>query len=162
MAPKALAYLSLGSNLGDKRAAIAEALQRLGETPDIALIARSADYRTPPWGDTDQDWFVNACVAVETTLAPRALLSICLAVEEVMGRARTRKWGPRRIDIDVIDYAGRPFEDTSLTLPHPFALERPFVLAPLAEIAPDLSLGGIPVREALERLDTSGIEALSD
>lgn len=155
------AHLGLGSNLGDKRAAIAEALRRLGETPGIAVVARSADYRTPPWGDTDQDWFVNACAAVETTLTPLALLRSCLAVEEAMGRVRTRRWGPRTIDIDIIDYDGRTIREEGLTLPHPFALERPFVLVPLAEIAPDLTLQGRSVREALRGLDASGIVPLA-
>ena len=159
-ASAARAHLGLGSNLCDKRAAIAEALRRLGETPGIAVVARSADYRTPPWGDTDQDWFVNACAAVETTLTPHALLRSCLAVEEIMGRVRTRRWGPRTIDIDIVDYDGRTIREEGLTLPHPFALRRPFVLIPLAEIAPDLTLQGVPVREALGRLDIAGIKAL--
>jgi len=157
----ARAYLSLGSNLGDKRGAIAEALRRLDAVPGLAVAARSADYRTPPWGDTDQDWFVNACAAVDTTLAPLALLQACLSVEEAMGRVRTRPWGPRSIDVDVIDYAGRTIRQEGLTLPHPFALQRPFVLVPLAAIAPDLALGGVPVREALACLDISGIEPLA-
>lgn len=157
----ARAYLGLGSNLGDKRGAIAEALRRLEEAPGTTVIARSADYRTPPWGDTDQDWFVNACAAVETGLSPQALLRACLSVEESLGRVRTRKWGPRIIDIDLIDYGGRTIRDEALTLPHPFALQRPFVLVPLAEIAPDLELGGVSVRTALGRLDASGIVPLN-
>ena len=161
MTGTARAYLSLGSNLGDKRGAIAQALRRLKGMPGLAVVARSTDYRTPPWGDTDQDWFVNACAAVETGLSPQALLRACLSVEESLGRVRTRKWGPRIIDIDLIDYGGRTIRDEALTLPHPFALQRPFVLVPLAEIAPDLELGGIPVRTALSRLDASGIVPLN-
>lgn len=157
----ARAYLSLGSNLGDKRGAIAQALRRLEGMPDLTVVARSTDYRTPPWGDTDQDWFVNACAAVETGLSPQALLRACLSVEESLGRVRTRKWGPRIIDIDLIDYGGRTIRDEALTLPHPFALQRPFVLVPLAEIAPDLELGGVSVRTALGRLDASGIVPLN-
>jgi 2-amino-4-hydroxy-6-hydroxymethyldihydropteridine diphosphokinase len=157
----ARAYLSLGSNLGDKRGAIAQALRRLEGMPDLTVVARSTDYRTPPWGDTDQDWFVNACAAVETGLSPQALLRACLSVEESLGRVRTRKWGPRIIDIDLIDYGGRTIRDEALTLPHPFALQRPFVLVPLAEIAPDLELGGASVRTALGRLDASGIVPLN-
>ena len=161
MTGTARAYLSLGSNLGDKRRAIAQALQCLERMPGLTVVARSTDYRTPPWGDTDQDWFVNACAAVETGLSPQALLRACLSVEESLGRVRTRKWGPRIIDIDLIDYGGRTIRDEALTLPHPFALQRPFVLVPLAEIAPDLELGGIPVRTALGRLDASGIVPLN-
>ena len=161
MTGTARAYLSLGSNLGDKRGAIAQALRRLEGMPDLTVVARSTDYRTPPWGDTDQDWFVNACAAVETGLSPQALLRACLSVEESLGRVRTRKWGPRIIDIDLIDYGGRTIRDEALTLPHPFALQRPFVLVPLAEIAPDLELGGVSVRTALGRLDASGIVPLN-
>ena len=161
MTGTARAYLSLGSNLGDKRGAIAQALRRLEGMPDLTVVARSTDYRTPPWGDTDQDWFVNACAAVETGLSPQPLLRACLSVEESLGRVRTRKWGPRIIDIDLIDYGGRTIRDEALTLPHPFALQRPFVLVPLAEIAPDLELGGVSVRTALGRLDASGIVPLN-
>lgn len=138
----ARAYLGLGSNMGDKRAMIAEALARLASVPGIALVARSRDYRTAPWGDTDQDWFVNACAAVDTDLPPHALLEACLSVESAMGRERTRKWGPRIIDIDLLDYAGRTIDSDTLTLPHPYLLERAFVLVPLAEIAEGLRVAG--------------------
>lgn len=98
------AGLSLGSNLGDKAAAIEAALRHLGETPGVELVRRSRLYRTEPWGDADQDWFLNACAIVETDLSPRALLDICLALETSLGRdrAQSRRWGPRAIDIDVL------------------------------------------------------------
>jgi 2-amino-4-hydroxy-6-hydroxymethyldihydropteridine diphosphokinase len=158
----ARAYLALGSNLGDKRAMLTEALARLDATPRIAVVAHSAFYRTPPWGDTDQDWFLNAAAAVETDLAPHDLLAACLAVEQALGRVRDRKWGPRIIDIDVLVYEGVTVRDAALVLPHPYMMERAFVLAPLAEIAPDLAVDGVPVREALAKLDQSGMERLPD
>lgn len=152
------AYLGLGSNIGDKAAMIAGAVARLEAAPGIRLTARSADYRTPPWGDTDQDWFLNAAVGIETDLDPHALLETCLAIETALGRVRERRWGPRLIDIDVLFYEGAEVADERLVLPHRFVRERAFVLAPLAEIAPDLLIGGERVRDALAKLDRTGIE----
>jgi 2-amino-4-hydroxy-6-hydroxymethyldihydropteridine diphosphokinase len=152
------AYLGLGSNVGDKAAMLAEAVRRLDATPGIRVVARSRDYRTPPWGDTDQDWFLNAAIAVDTELTPHALLEAGLAIETALGRVRERRWGPRLIDIDVLYYAGAEVSDERLVLPHRFLRERAFVLAPLEEIAPDLVIGGERVSEALAKLDRTGIE----
>ncbi|ACL60808.1 2-amino-4-hydroxy-6-hydroxymethyldihydropteridine diphosphokinase [Methylobacterium nodulans] len=152
------AYLGLGSNLGDKAAMLTRAIAALDATPGLRVTARSRFYRTPPWGDTDQDWFLNAAVAVETALSPHALLEACLAIEARLGRVRERRWGPRVIDIDVLHYAGAVVEDERLVLPHRFVRERAFVLVPLAEIAPDLVIGGETVVQALAKLDRSGIE----
>ncbi|MFE1601825.1 2-amino-4-hydroxy-6-hydroxymethyldihydropteridine diphosphokinase [Methylobacterium sp. ID0610] len=152
------AYLGLGSNLGDKAAMLARAIAELDAAPGIRITARSRFYRTPPWGDTDQDWFLNAAVGVDTTLPPHALLETCLAVEARLGRVRERRWGPRVIDIDVLHYAGAVVEDERLVLPHRFVRERAFVLVPLAEIAPGLVIGGETVTQALAKLDRTGIE----
>lgn len=152
------AYLGLGSNIGDKAAMLAAAVARLEATDGIRVTARSSDYRTPPWGETDQDWFLNAAIGIETSLSPHALLDACLAIEAALGRVRERRWGPRSIDIDVLHYAGATVEDERLVLPHRFVRERAFVLAPLAEIAPDLMIGGERVQDALARLDRTGIE----
>lgn len=154
------ATLSLGANLADKREAIGEAIDRLAALPGIRIVARSADYRTPPWGKTDQDWFVNAALVIDTDLAPPALLAACLSVEAAMGRRRAERWGPRRIDIDIITYADQTLAREGLTLPHPQALNRAFVLVPLAEIAPDLMIGAVSVATALQSLPREGIEAL--
>ena len=152
------AYLGLGSNIGDKAGLIAAAVERIAATPGIRLVARSDDYRTPPWGDTDQDWFLNAAAAIDTELTPHALLEACLAVETGLGRVRERRWGPRLIDIDVLSYSGARIDDERLVLPHRFVRERAFVLVPLAEIAPDLVIGGETVTQALSKLDRSGID----
>ena len=152
------AYLGLGSNIGDKAAMLAGAVEHLAATPGIRVVARSADYRTPPWGDTDQDWFLNAALGVETTLSPHALLEAGLAIETAMGRVRERRWGPRVIDIDVLSYEGAAISDARLVLPHRFVRERAFVLVPLAEIAPDLRIGPETVAQALAKLDATGIE----
>lgn len=151
------AYLGLGSNIGDKAAILAESVARLAVTPGIRITARSSDYRTPPWGDTDQDWFLNAAVAVDTTLSPHALLEAGLAIETALGRVRERRWGPRVIDIDVLYYEGAAVADERLVLPHRFVRERAFVLVPLAEIAPDLMIGPETVTQALSKLDAAGI-----
>ena len=152
------AYLGLGSNIGDKAAMIEAAIARLDASPKIRVTARSADYRTPPWGDTDQDWFLNAAVRIETSLDPHALLDACLAVEATLGRVRERRWGPRLIDVDVLFYEGAEVTDERLVLPHRLLRERAFVLVPLAEIAPDLVIGGETVSDALKKLDRRAIE----
>ena len=151
------AYLGLGSNVGDKAAMLGQALARLSETPGIDLVARSRDYRTPPWGDTNQDWFLNAAAAIDTTLTPHELLEACLSIETALGRVRARRWGPRVIDIDVLSYEGAEVTDERLVLPHRYVRERAFVLVPLAEIAPELTIGGERVVDALAKLDRTGI-----
>ncbi len=126
------------------------------------LLVRSSDYRTPPWGVTDQGDFINACIAIETGCRRAACLiarTKSSAASAATGNARTR-WGPRSIDIDIIDYDGMALDDPMLTLPHPRALERAFVLVPLAEIAPDATIGGRSLREALGRLDRDAIKKL--
>ena len=129
----------------------------------MRLKARSSDYRTPPWGVTDQPPFVNAVIAVATSLAPRDLFARAIAVERALGRDRSheRRWGPRPIDLDLLAYDDVVVSDVDLTLPHPRLFERAFVLVPLAEIAPDRVIAGIRVRDALARLDTTGIEKLA-
>ena len=156
------AYISLGANLGDKRAAISRAIELIAVLPGTRVIARSQDFRTPPWGKTDQDWFVNAAVRLETSLEPHDLLDACLAIEARMGRERRDKWGPRLIDIDIITYGTLALASERLTLPHPHALDRAFVLIPLLEIMPDLAIGKISAREALKRLDGSGIISMDE
>lgn len=155
----ARAALSLGSNLGDKRAAIAQAIAALARD-GVTILARSADYLTEPWGPVEQDRFVNACILVETALAPEALLRLCLRVEQELGRVRAVKWGPRVIDIDVLTYDDRAISGPDLTVPHPHMLERRFVLVPLAEIAPDLEVRGRSVTEALAALAPEEIRKL--
>ncbi|NVO14725.1 MAG: 2-amino-4-hydroxy-6-hydroxymethyldihydropteridine diphosphokinase [Rhodoplanes sp.] len=161
------AVLSLGGNLGDPRATLARAIDLLCDGEAVRLIARSSDWRTPPWGDPDQPAFVNLCLIVETTLAPRELLARARDVETALGRNRSaeRRWGPRTVDIDIVtigdDTSGELIVDEpGLTLPHPRALERAFVLAPLAEIAPQQRVAGMTARDALAHLDVAGVERL--
>lgn len=156
------ALLALGGNVGDSRAILDKAVALLTEDGAIELTARSSDYRTPPWGVKDQPPFINLCIAVATELPPRELLARTQAVETALGRDRTKElhWGPRRCDIDILAYDDLALETPELTLPHPRLFQRAFVLAPLAEIAGDKVIAGRRVRDALDRLDTSGIERL--
>ncbi len=158
----ARAFVAFGGNVGDARATIARGIARFCDGADVRLLARSADYRTPPWGVADQPAFVNACIAVETGLRPHALLARAHALERACGRdrARERRFGPRTLDIDILTYDNDRLDDPELTLPHPRMFERAFVLVPLAEIAPDALVPGRSLREALARLDQSGIERL--
>jgi 2-amino-4-hydroxy-6-hydroxymethyldihydropteridine diphosphokinase len=156
------ALLALGGNIGDVRATFDRAIALLCAGDAVRLIARSSDYRTPPWGVTDQPPFINAVIMVSTALAPRVLLMRALDVERALGRERSheRHWGPRWIDIDILAYDDLVLDEPDLTLPHPHLFERGFVLLPLAEIAPDRRIAGTRVGEALSRVDVSGIEKL--
>lgn len=154
------AAIGLGSNLGDKKQNLDRAVGALAATPGIAVIGRSGYWRTEPWGFTDQDWFVNACVIVETALPPRAILERCLAIETALGRRREIRWGPRIIDLDVLYVDGAVVEEAGLSLPHPHLLERAFVLAPLAELRPGFVVRGTTVAAALAALADDGVSRL--
>jgi 2-amino-4-hydroxy-6-hydroxymethyldihydropteridine diphosphokinase len=133
------AWLGLGANIGAPEAQVREAVRRLHDHPDIAIVAQSAMLATKPWGKTDQPDFSNMVVGVETSLKPIALLEACLAIELAMGRVRKEVWGPRLIDIDIIAYDDIQIRSARLTLPHAFAHQRDFVLEPLREIAPEIA-----------------------
>jgi 2-amino-4-hydroxy-6-hydroxymethyldihydropteridine diphosphokinase len=156
------ALIALGGNVGDARATLRKAVDLFCDGKDVRLLARSHDYRTPPWGDENQAPFINLCIAVETPLTPQALLDHAQQVERALGRerAKDRRWGPRTADLDILAYDDVSLGEPSLTLPHPRLFERAFVLVPLAEIAPDRVIGGTRVRDALARIDTTGIERL--
>jgi 2-amino-4-hydroxy-6-hydroxymethyldihydropteridine diphosphokinase len=157
------ALIALGGNVGDARATIARAIAVFCDGETVILLNRSSDYATPPWGVTDQPPFVNAAISVSTSLSPQALLRRAHSVERAFGRDRDRedrRWGPRTIDIDLLAYEDLVLHEHDITLPHPRMLERAFVLVPLAEIAPEWKISGIPVREALGRVDRTGIERL--
>ena len=157
------AFIALGGNLGDVRSIFDKAIAMLCDSEAVRLTARSSDYRTLPWGIADQPPFLNAVIAVATTLEPHALLARAQACERAFGRDRSREkhWGPRTLDLDLLAYDDRVINDAALTLPHPHLFERAFVLVPLAEIAPDRVIGGKKVRDALARVDAFGIEKLT-
>ena len=156
------ALIALGGNVGDVRTTFDKAIACLCRDEAVRLVARSSDYRTPPWGMTEQPPFVNAAIAVATSLSPRDLLKRTMDCERQLGldRASKQHWGPRNIDIDILTYDDLVLTDEDLALPHPRMLERAFVLVPLAEMAPDRLIAGIKVKDALARLDVSGIEKL--
>jgi len=131
------AWLSLGANIGDPPAQLAEAIRRLDAHPGIRVTRQSAVIRTAPWGRTDQPDFANMAAEVETGLEPVDLLHAALDIERDMGRVRHEVWGPRLIDIDIVAYERLEMQTGRLTLPHPHAHERAFVLDPLRAIAPE-------------------------
>ena len=156
------ALLALGGNIGDSRAILERAITLLCDGKAVKLIARSSDYQTPPWGMKYQPPFVNLAIAVETALKPLDLLERTQAVELRLGRDRLveKRWGPRTADIDILSYADVSMKNADLTLPHPLMFERAFVLVPLAEIAGDRVIAGKRVRDAVHRVDTTGIRKL--
>jgi 2-amino-4-hydroxy-6-hydroxymethyldihydropteridine diphosphokinase len=156
------ALVALGGNVGDARATLDRAVKLFCDDSDVRLRARSSDYRTPPWGDAEQPPFINLCIAVTTTLSPQALLARAQQVEQALGREKdvARRWGPRTADLDILAYDDVTLDGPELTLPHPRLFERAFVLVPLAEIAPERMIAGTRVRDALARVDPTGIERL--
>ena len=156
------AFIALGGNVGDVRATFDQAIALLCDDGAVQLEARSSDYRTPPWGVTDQPPFINAVIAVTTSLSPHGLLARMQSCERALGRDREhgQHWGPRPIDLDLLTYEDVTLHDPDLTLPHPRLFERAFILVPLAEFAADRMIAGIRVREALARVDAAEIEKL--
>jgi 2-amino-4-hydroxy-6-hydroxymethyldihydropteridine diphosphokinase len=158
------ALIALGGNVGDVRATFPKAISNILGMAQAMLLARSSDYRTPPWGEEAQEPFINACVEVETSLDPHALLFTLHKIEKRFGRdrAKEQRWGPRTLDLDLLAYDDAVIKQPDLTLPHPRLFERAFVLMPLSEIAPDRVIAGRSVASALAQLSTEGIERLPD
>ena len=146
----AVVYLGLGSNQGDSRALLLEAVRGLSLVPGVSVTRSSRYYRTAAIGLEDQPDFLNVVVEIVTDLGPLELLEVAQALERHAGRVRTVRWGPRTLDVDILWYDGIFMDHDRLRLPHPRMEERRFVLEPLAELAPDLVLGsGRTVRAAL-------------
>lgn len=157
------AYLSLGSNMGDRGYHLAESQRKLAEHPGIQIIQVSGIYETKPWGVLDQEDFWNQVIEVETQLAPLDLLDVCQEIEYSLGRVRLIRWGPRTIDIDILNYDNKAWMDERLILPHPRMEEREFVLAPLREISPDFILAsGRKVSEVHGDGEVLRIESLKE
>lgn len=157
-----LAYVALGSNLGDPQQQVLDAMDALARLPETRLLQRSPLYRTPPWGVLEQPPFINAAVQLDTTLTPHDLLDALLAIEQTAGRVRAQRNGPRTLDLDLLHVDGMQMDDARLTLPHPRMGERAFVLLPLNDLAPSLLLPGpATVAQLLARLDLAGCERLA-
>lgn len=127
------AFVALGSNLGDRLGHLRSAVKGLP-----GVIARSQVYESAPVGGPAQPDYLNAVVALETDLAPRELLAVCHELENAAGRVRRERWGPRPLDVDILLMDGVQLDDEDLQIPHPRMYERDFVLAPLADVAPDM------------------------
>lgn len=146
-----VAYIGLGSNLGDREETLRDALARLAELGEVRV---SSFHETDPVGVTDQPKFVNAVAELSTQLAPRDLLDALLAIERELGRDRSReqRWGPRTLDLDLLLYGGEMIDEPGLTVPHPRLADRRFVLEPLHELVPGLVLpDGTRVGDLLAR-----------
>ena len=158
------AYVALGSNLHGPATQVGQALCRLTQIPDTRLLARSRLWHSRPLGPQDQPDFINAAAALLTQLAPAALLDELQQIERLMGRTEPPvRWGPRLIDLDLVVYDAVVREDAALTLPHPGAHLRNFVLYPLAEIAPELMIPGRGrVGELQRQVGAAGLRVMSD
>lgn len=156
-----IAFLGLGSNLASPAEQVLSAFERIAATPGVTLLRASSLYRTAPIGYEDQPDFINAVVEVATTLAPRALLTAMLNIEMSHGRIREFLNAPRTLDVDLLLYGDMSLETDGLTLPHPRAHQRAFVLHPLLEIAPHCHIPGLgPARDFLAACGDQGISRL--
>jgi len=138
MTDSVIAYIGIGSNMGDRQAYCQEAVRFISRFAKTSLIAVSSLYETAPLERADQEWFINCVAAVRTTLSPRELLQACQEVEQFLGRKRSVRFGPRTIDLDILFYGDRIIQGPEVMIPHPRAHQRRFVLEPLVEIAPEL------------------------
>lgn len=155
--PLTTAYLALGSNVGQRLEQMRSALELL-QAAGVAIVKASPVYQNRAIGMGDADPFLNAVIEVQTELEAEALLDVCLASENKLGRVRTGGWSPRTIDIDVLIFGATQVETERLQVPHPRIAERDFVLQPLADIAPDLELFGESVEALLGKLSTVELE----
>ncbi|MGP4049191.1 2-amino-4-hydroxy-6-hydroxymethyldihydropteridine diphosphokinase [Streptomyces sp. 2A115] len=159
------AVLSLGSNLGNRLETLQGAIDALEDTPGVRVKAVSPVYETEPWGvePGSQPTYFNAVVVLRTTLPPSSLLERAHAVEEAFHRVRDQRWGPRTIDVDIVAYADVVSDDPDLTLPHPRAHERAFVLAPWYDVDPEAQLPGRgPVAGLLAAVPREGVAPRAD
>ena len=144
--------LGLGANLGDRCGSIIAALKALAQHPDVTVTRVSSIYATPPWGIVDQPAFLNAAALVETSLSPEALLDVCQDIERELGRRPRLRWGPREIDIDLLNIEGVRIVSQRLSLPHAGLFERLFVLVPLDEVWGDRPINGRALQVTIDRL----------
>ncbi len=157
--PRVRAYVALGANIGEPVRHLRAAADELAALPGTTVVARSSLYRSAPVGLLNQPDFINAVVAVDTTLAPLALLHALLAIEARHGRVRSVPNAPRTLDLDLLLHGDCRLDTPALTLPHPRMHQRAFVLLPLIEIAPDATLSGLgPARDFLSAVAGQAIE----
>ena len=154
------AYLSLGSNIGNREEHLNRAVEILREFEGINVTGVSSFYETAPWGFEDQEAFLNIAVEIETSLKPNELLEKCQYVESELKRVRLVHWGPRTIDVDILTYDDYTSQSAELTVPHPRMTERGFVLVPLAELAPELVVNNRTVSDWLSEVGQEGIRKI--
>ncbi|MCG7260926.1 2-amino-4-hydroxy-6-hydroxymethyldihydropteridine diphosphokinase [Corynebacterium aurimucosum] len=152
------AVLSIGSNMEDRRALLQTVFDEFAEE----TVAGSPVFATPPWGVTDQDEFLNAVLIVDVDCTPLELLRRGQKLEEAAERVRVRHWGPRTLDVDIVQIDGVTSDDPELTLPHPYAHERAFVLVPWLAADEHAELNGTPVRELVASLDSDDVAAVKE
>ncbi|PTY38633.1 2-amino-4-hydroxy-6-hydroxymethyldihydropteridine diphosphokinase [Saccharospirillum sp. MSK14-1] len=156
------AWIALGSNLGDSGALLDEALEQIAQLPDSQLLASSARYRTAPIGGPEQPDYLNAACLIDTHLEPTELLQALQQIEQSAGRERHERWGPRTLDLDIIAIDNLLSTDPILTLPHPRAHQRAFVLYPLADLSPRPLIAGHNVQHWLDLVADQAIKRLPD
>ena len=149
--------IALGSNLGESRATLEAALEKIDNIPEITVKTRSNWYKTAPVGPSQPD-YINGCALLEGKLNPQELLKVLLKIEDQFGRVRQQRWGPRTLDLDLLLFEDLILETPELQIPHPRMTQRAFVLVPLVEIAPDWiePVSGEMIAQLVEKVDTSG------
>ncbi|MCC5911799.1 MAG: 2-amino-4-hydroxy-6-hydroxymethyldihydropteridine diphosphokinase [Clostridiaceae bacterium] len=157
----AKAYLGLGSNMGDKKKYLDDAMDFIEEHGGIKVNKVSSYYETEPVGYEEQDLFLNIVAEIDTTLEPYDLLAYCNTIEERLNRKRIIRWGPRTIDVDILLYENYTSVDDTLTIPHPRMLERNFVMVPLYEIADHIIIDGTKIHDIINELNKNGIRKVS-
>ena len=166
MERKVTAYLGLGSNLGDRLQVLRGAREHLQKNPAVTIVSSAPLYETAAVGGPEgQPPYLNTVLQIETVYSPERLLELCQQIEEVFDRQRNERWGPRTLDIDILFFDSIIRMDLDLVLPHPRLHERAFVLAPLADLAPDLThpVVFLTVEELLLRLDsTEGVQRVAE
>lgn len=156
---KHIAYIALGSNVGDRFAYLRDAVTALNKEECMSVLATSSVYETDPVGYVDQDCFLNMVIKVATSLSPFALLAVTMDIEKQFGRKREVRWGPRTLDLDILLYNHENIETEQLIIPHPRMFERAFVLIPLFEIDETLIIPSAqrPLRSYVEQLSDQGV-----
>jgi len=155
------AYLSLGSNIGERKENILKAYEIL-ENQKIKILKKSSFYETAPVGYENQDHFINSVIEISTDLGPYELLETCHLVEETLKRKRIMRWGPRTIDVDILLFNDLSLNDEALIIPHKEIKNRAFVLIPLAEINDSIVINSSKIQKLMSKLDTTGVELIKD
>ena len=156
------AVLGLGTNMGDRDSNLENALKSIELLPKTRVLEKSTIYETEPWGYTEQARFLNCACIVKTELSPNALLGACLGIEAALGRVRQFRNGPRIIDIDLLLYEGEEIKTDELTVPHPFILQRDFVLVPLHDLFPNGNALGFDFEKEYLATDKTKLTKITD